>query len=392
MKSIVILTTKTDTFSNPTLTLLIEKLIEKNYTILFYGSEQTMVPEEIKPKLNYYPLPFRFYHFQKNLKSLKKVTGQYLNLYKNLKIKNKADTVICVDPMGLVIAGRLRTLIKVRLIYASFEIFFKEEFKSDPKEIIKDLEVKYSKYADMVLIQDGRREKLLRETNNFRDSVKFIHIPVSPKKINTGIRKHNVHSELNIPESKTIVIYSGTLRKWSGINKILDLFNDRWNPDFWLVIHSHNLPDEEDEILKKINCHISSKKNISFHGKPFDNFRDYAEFLSGCDIGIATYFPDGDDVFAGKNIEEIGLASGKFSSYMMIGIPTITTQNSMYKELNKKYNFGETIADVAQIPEALVKIKNEYEKKTAGCKEIFERELNPEPGIESLMEYIKDQN
>jgi hypothetical protein len=391
LKTIAILTPKTDTFSNPTLTLLIERLIEENYTILFYGSEQMMVPEEFKSKLNYYPLPFRFYEFQKNPKSVKKIIKQYLALYKNLKFKNKTDTVICVDPMGFVIAGRLRRMINVRLIYASFEIFFKEEFKSDPKKIIKDLEIKYSKYADLVLIQDERREKLLKETNNFRDSVKFIHIPVSPKQISIS-RKSNLRSELSIPEDKTIVVYSGTLMKWSGINEILDLFNDKWNPDFWLVIHSHNTPHEGDEFWEKINCLISKNKNISFHSKPFNNFKDYAEFLSGCDIGIATYFPDSDDVFAGKNIEEIGLASGKFSSYMMIGIPTITTQNSMYKELNNKYNFGETIKEVAQIPEALIKIKSEHEKKVAGCKEIYAKVLNPETGIQSLMNYIGNKN
>lgn len=390
MKTIAILTPKADTFSNPTLTILIEKLLEQNYKILFYGSEQTIAPEEISKKLNYYPLPFFFYTFRKNVSSVKKLLKQYYDLYKSMKSENDVRVMICVDPMGLVIAGRVRKLIKFKLIYASFEIFIREEFASDPKVILKDLEIKYSKDVDLVLIQDGRREKLLRETVNFSDSVKYVHIPVSPKQIEIHSYKNKLKAELNIPADKTIVVYSGTLRKWSGINEILDLFNDKWDNDFWLVIHTHSILEEGDELRKRIDCLISKNKNISLHNKPFDDFKDYAEFLSGCDIGIATYFPDDNDIFAGKNIKEIGLSSGKFSTYMMLGIPTVTTSNSMYRELNGKYNYGEVIDNTGEIPEALISIKNNYEKKSEGCKAMYESELNPEKKLQTLMNYIEE--
>lgn len=390
MKTIAILTPKTDTFSNPTLTILIEKLLEQKYKILFYGSEQMIAPEEINKKLSYYPLPFFFYKFRNNVTSIKKLLKQYYDLYKSLKSENNVKVMICVDPMGLVIAGRVRKLFKFKLIYASFEIFIREEFASDPKVILKDLEIKYSKDVDLVLIQDERRKKLLSETVDFRDSVEYVNIPVSPKRIEINSDRNKLKAELNIPAEKTIVVYSGTLRKWSGINEILDLFNDKWSPDFWLVIHTHSILEEGDELKKRIDCLISKGKNISFHNKPFDDFKDYAEFLSGCDIGIATYFPDDNDIFAGKNIKEIGLSSGKFSTYMMLGIPTVTTSNSMYRELNDQYNFGEVIENTGEIPAALISIKNNYAQKSAGCNAMYESELNPEKKLQTLMNYIEE--
>ncbi|MDQ3020511.1 MAG: hypothetical protein M3R36_08075 [Bacteroidota bacterium] len=389
MKTIAIVTPKIDTFSNPTLTLLIEKLIERGYKILFLGYEQIFTSSEIMGKINFYSLPFNFYKFKKNPNSLIKLLKQYFDLYKLLKIENKVSLIICIDPFGLVIAGRIKKIIDVKLIYISFEIFFEDEFFVQRKKILKRLEMEYSQKVDLVVIQDERREKLLKNVNNFNERTKFMKIPVSPKPIDLSSNTYNIYKELNIPEGKKIVVYSGTLQNWCGINEILNLFPEKWNPDFWFVIHSHHKIIENTEIKIKMDNFKKKKYNISYHNEPFYDYAEYTKFLSKCHIGIATYFPNNIDIFAGKNIQEIGLASGKFSTYMMIGLPTITTANSMYPELNLKYCFGETIQNVSEIPEALIKILNDYENKILGCKALYENVLNPVSGINSLMDYIE---
>ncbi|MEO8209038.1 MAG: hypothetical protein ABI840_00640 [bacterium] len=390
MKTIAILTPKIDTFSNPILTLLIEKLIEQDYKILFLGYEQMLTPPEIIGKINFYPLPFNFYKFKKDPNAFIKLFRQYFDLYKLLKVENKVSVMLCVDPFGLVIAGRINKIINMKLIYFSFEIFFEDEFYVQRKKILKTLEMKYSKKVDLVVIQDARREKLLKNVNNFNGRTKFMHIPVSPKPMELNSNSYNIFRDLNIPEGKTIVVYSGTLQNWCGINEILSLFPQKWDPDFWLVIHSHHKIIENTEIKNKMENLQKTNCNFSYHNKPFYDYKDYIKFLSKCHIGLATYFPNNVDIFAGKNIQEIGLASGKFSTYMMIGLPTITTANSMYPELNQKYDFGETIENVSEIPGALVKIVNNYENKIRGCKALYENVLNPVSGINNLVNYIAE--
>ncbi len=388
IKTIAIVTPKIDTFSNPTLTLLIERLLEENYKILFFGYEQMFVPPEIYGKINFYPLPFNFYKFIKSPNSIIKLFSQYYELYKTLRIKNKVDTIICVDPMGMVIAGRITKLIKVKLIYISFEIFFEDEFYIQRKKVLKSLEMNYSQKVDTVVIQDGRRERLLKNVNNFKDTTKFIHVPVSPKRVQLKPERYDIYKELNIPADKTIVVYSGTLQNWCGINEILNLLSGEWSSEYWLVIHSHHTEIENNELKEKIEDLIKNNFNLTYHNKPFYNYAEYAEFLSGCHIGIAMYIPNNMDIFAGKNIEEIGLASGKFSTYMMIGLPTITTANSLYPSLNLKYNFGETIGNASEIPSALTKIKADYKNKVNGCKSIYENVLNPVSKIDNLINHI----
>ncbi len=93
-------------------------------------------------------------------------------------------------------------------------------------------------------------------------------------------------------------------------------------------------------------------------------------------------------MYAGKNLEEIGLSSGKFSTYMMLGIPTITTSNTVYKELNNKYHFGETINKMNELPNALIQIGNDFETNIKACKTLFKNELEPESRISNLINHI----
>ncbi|MDQ3194594.1 MAG: hypothetical protein M3P82_06300 [Bacteroidota bacterium] len=390
MKTIAIVTPKIDTFSNPTLILLFEQLIEKKYKILFFGFEQLFIPKEIRKHIELYQLPFNFYSFYRRPYDFIKLIDQYCDIYKVLKIRNKVEAIVCVDPMGLVIAGRIKKLLNLKIIYASFEIFFEDEFYIQRKKIIKTLETKYSEIVDLVIIQDKKREELLKAVNNFSADTKFLLIPVSPKKIDVKSNEYDIYNHLNIPRDKKLVISSGTLQKWSGINELLNLFPDHWDNDFWLVIHSHYILDEDDELKKRINTLIEGKMNISFHNQPFYEYEDYAAFLSKCHIGIAVYFPNTIDIFAGKNIQEIGLSSGKFSTYMMLGIPAITTSNSLYKILNEKYDFGGTINEIDDIPRVMNEIKNNYDLKVKGCKKIYDTELDPLLRIDNLVNHIDE--
>ncbi|MFZ1321205.1 MAG: hypothetical protein WAT71_06575 [Ignavibacteria bacterium] len=391
-KTIVILSPKIDTFSNPTLVVLIQKLINRGYKIIYYGFDQLFIPSEYRKYFEFLELPFNFYTLENNLKSYIKLVKQYIKLFVKLKLKNKVNTIICVDPMGLVIGGRIKTLLSFKLVYASFEIFFEDEFFVQRKKVMKKLEMNYSKLVNIVIIQDEKREKLLKSVNNFSDNTDFHRIPVSPLKMEITETDYDIHKELNIPEDKLIVIYSGSLQNWSGLNEIISLFPKKWNNDFWLIIHTHQKLNEDSDLKIEINQLNINRQNITIHEKPFYRFEEYFEFLSKCDIGIATYFPNNLDIFAGKNLEAIGLSSGKFSSYMMLGIPTITTNHFIYRFLNNKYKFGEIINTISELPDALNKVRTGIKEKSESCKRLYDEVLNPEMKIELLIDRIESKN
>jgi hypothetical protein len=389
MKSVAIITPKIDTFTNPTLIALIDELIARKIKILFFGFEQIFIPTHIREKLELYELPFNFYKFEPSLKRVKKLTSQYIDLFSKLRIKNNVDHLICVDPMGLVIAGRMKSVTNAKIIYASFEIFFEDEFFVQRKKILKDLEMKYSAEVDTVIIQDIRRERLLRDVCNFSGNAKFIHIPVSPIPFDVSGRVKDLHKELGIPTDKKIAVYSGSLQGWSGITEILELFPDNWNQDYWFLIHSHHKVEADHPAKKTIDSLLKSGMPITLHDQPFYEYKDYASFLAGCDVGFATYFPNQLDIFAGKNIQVIGLSSGKFSTYMMLGLPTVTTNHLTYAELNQMYSFGSIIDTAKDIPKALTKISEDFENMKENCQRLYKEVLDPTLKIKELVDQIE---
>jgi hypothetical protein len=140
------------------LILLIEKLLENEFKIIFFGFEQMFIPKKFRDALIFQYLPFNFYKFRKRPYAYFKLINQYVDLIKILKNQHKVKVLICVDPMGMVIAGRIKKLINVKIIYISFEIFFEEEFSIESKKIIKRLERQYSSKADIVIVQDKKRD------------------------------------------------------------------------------------------------------------------------------------------------------------------------------------------------------------------------------------------
>lgn len=391
MKSLAFVTPKIDTFSNPTLIALIEELQRRDIRIIFFGFEQIFIPSQIRKHLELNELPFNFYEFEPSARRIKKLAFQYADIYYKLKCKHGTECIFCVDPMGLVVAGRMKNLLNAKIIYASFEIFFEDEFVDQRKKVLKRLENVYSEDVDTVVIQDPRREALLREVNNFRNGTRFVHIPVAPVPIDVTADKVDVHRLLRIPREKRIAVYSGSLLGWSGINEMLDQFPDNWDNDFWFLIHSHHRLENIDPVKKKIDELISEGMQITLHDWPFYEYKEYASFLAGCDVGFATYFPNPMDIFAGKNIQVIGLSSGKLSTYMMLGLPSVVTNHMTYAELMQGYEFGSIIYSAKDIRNALKRINENYDRFSSNCLRLYNEILDPTQKILRLADMIENE-
>ena len=78
-----------------------------------------------------------------------------------------------------------------------------------------------------------------------------------------------------------------------------------------------------------------------------------------------------------KNISNIGLSSGKFSSYLACGKPVIVSFDPTYLDLRKTYMYGEIYDDFKQIPELMEKITNNYDEYVNEVYRLYEKELNP---------------
>jgi len=276
---------------------------------------------------------------------------------------NNITTLFAVDPLGLIIGGRVKKYLckDVKLCYLSFEIFFNEELSGYYLNL-KNKEIKYSKFIDSLLIQDEVRRDLLFAENGFTlPEDKVALIPVSPEPIEVK-EAVDIHKRFGIDNSMKLAVYSGSLGKWCGTDAIIEAFDKGYWPEgYHLVFHTRKPLKEGDAYYNDI-MRLANDPKIPFtlHSHPFEAFEDLATFLKGFDIALALYYPNYDGPYYGKNMQEIGLSSGKFSMYMMLGLPAIVTACKTYNQLIKKYNFGAVIEDVKELKDVVDK---EYSKK-----------------------------
>src|ERR1035437_2945072 len=238
MNKIIVVTPNTDTFTNPTMTALFHILKEQVVDVYLFGpDQQPSCPDNIQ-NVRFVRSVFKLKLFR-NPKHFKAHWYSYFKIIRLLR-KEKISTLLAIDPMGIIAGGSVKRFIgkKITLNYISFEIFFKDELSGYYLKM-KEKEIYYSGFIDSLLIQDEKRRVLLFHENNINLPPECISlVPVSPMKIEIA-EKPDIHTLLNIPVEKKLVIYSGSVGVWCGTDALIEAFNNRyWNNDYWLVFHT----------------------------------------------------------------------------------------------------------------------------------------------------------
>lgn len=349
MNHVAVITPNSDTFTNPTLSTLFHYFKNNGVVVHLFGPRQMPESPDNLNNVKCYESSFKMSfknpkHWNSQLHSYKSV--------QNIIINNNIKTLYAVDPLGLIIGGRVKKYLckDVTLSYLSFEIFFKDELSGYYLQL-KNKEIKYSKLIDSLLVQDEVRRDLLFAENGFKlPPDKVALIPVSPEPIEVK-EVVDIHQRFDIGRSMKLAVYSGSVGKWCGTDAIIEAFDKGYWPEgYHLVFHTRKPIKENDTYYNDI-MRLANNPDIPFtlHSHPFEAFEDLAAFLKGFDLALALYYPNYDNPYYGKNMQEIGLSSGKFSMYMMLGLPTIVTACKTYNELINKYKFGAVIENVSEL-------------------------------------------
>lgn len=389
-QTIAIFTGTADVFTNPTLVSFLELLQDKNIQILLFSYEQLIASPGHLKNITYYFLP-PLISKSKNVKSGITSVKININTISVLK-KNRVTQLFGVDYYGLVVAyGFKKFLPGARLGYFSFELLFKDEIGDQKYMALKRKEMRQIKRLDYLIIQDDTRLRLFLEENKLpaRPHFKIFKIPVAPKKIDMSkVDGVDLHKELGIPKEKKILVYSGSVGDWAGSDQLLELLENNWNDKFWLVIHSRFPLTAENEYSLRINKLIEKGLPLTLHANPFNDYMDYAAFLKNADAAIVLYKSKKGSMYFGKNIKEIGLASGKFSMYLMLGIPVIASSQTTYKELLQNYNFGGVIDDRTDFSKLLEMVDSSKDQLRINAKELYDKLLDPEKQLRTLIEQL----
>ncbi len=241
----------------------------------------------------------------------------------------KYDLVIGVD-RGIIEASIIAMVQKIPLGLISYEIFFADETGDE----FKVSEINACKNLSFAICQDDVRTDKLSVENKISKE-KIFRMPV----INQGFHPHNrsyfLNDKLGIPKDKKIALYAGTLSKWSGTEYLINSVQ-YWSNEWVLVIHARY---PNDSFMEKLQL-SSLKEKVFFSYEPYNSISELTELLEAVDLGIAYYHPTNIGIYDGKNLEFIGLASGKIFTYLQNGLPVCLNQIGELSNLIEMYNIG----------------------------------------------------
>lgn len=395
MKHILFINPNKDTFTNPTLVMLFEKLSSSPAArISLLTPEQTLsAPGYLKHIRQVYFPVFGVTWSKKIWTWLPKRKAQ--KQLERFCEQEQVSLVIAIDPVGLIVGGRVKKqLPHLKLHYLSFELFFSDELASFPYyQKIKQKEVYYSRFIDCLLIQDEeRRDLLLTENKISLSNINSFLVPVSPAA--SGIDPASGpewRKKLGIADNQLVLIHSGSLEKWSGGNYVLEILRGGLPANVLLLIHSREKLHVSNPVHRKLLDFKAKGYPVLIHETVFEKYTDYLDFLQVADLALALYQADGNSPYTGKNIAHIGLASGKFACYMSRGIPTIVTRSNSYEKLLRQYDFGFLVANTSDIREIVVSLnKAALEEKQKAALQLYTEILDPRKPGNDYVTYVHD--
>lgn len=298
--------------------------------------------------------------------------------------------VIGVDPEGLRRAARLTTFVRTSLGYYSLELMLRDELNSREEHALKDVERRLSRRAAFVVIQDPDRASLLSADNQIPLD-RFVFVPNAP--LGPARRKPDRlwHERFTLPPDARVLLHSGSIGPWTGIGEIVDACADL--PDRWvLVVHTRYDPraakhdpsgsSEFEAIMRR-----AKPGKVLFSLKPVPR-QLLPRLIDAADAGVAFYVPSAESFYTQKNIEVIGLSSGKVASYLAAALPVIVNAASTLGALVAKERIGVNVDGAHEIPTAVSEIGEQYEEMSRQAQAYFDRELDSHRGLGRIADRI----
>ena len=340
---VLIIHTDGNSFNNPTLKSVIDLLLGKGCEIdLRYPQTHAPMPALRGVRL----LPFGIHVWRLKVAVFDRLCWRPLAMLcvmlERVFLYRRYDLVIGVDRQGLVEAGLLHDSTGTPHAYFSFEIMFESETSAR----YKALERRAARTVSFWAVQDESRARLLEVENALRPADRFL-LPLASAGIGTQ-SAHRLRDRLGIPRDRKVAIALGSVSQWSMTGRILNSVGS-W-PEPWVLILHERYGRARAALGTALSQHEGLiGRRIFISESAADMVDDLGSVLSGVEAGLAFYEPDYKTPYTGKNLLNLGMASGKISTYLRYGVPVVLNDIGLYPEEARRHGFGCVVAGPEQI-------------------------------------------
>jgi glycosyltransferase involved in cell wall biosynthesis len=282
---------------------------------------------------------------------------------------DRYDCVIGVDADGLELAYDIARGAPVG--YYSLELLLSYDLSTLADRQLKVRERALSRRAAFVVVQDQGRAQLLVDDNDLAWD-RVVLVPNAPPGPAERRPSRAWHARLGLPAAARVVLHSGSLGDWTGIDAIVASATT-WPQPWLLVVHTRYDAESSDyvEALRR----LADPDRVRFSLRPVPR-QDYDALIDGAEVGLAFYVSTAESAFTGTNVHTIGLSSGKLAYYLRSGLPVIVNSAASIAESIEARGCGVAIRDADQIGRALAVIDADYDRFSAAACRFFSEELD----------------
>lgn len=294
-------------------------------------------------------------------------------------VDRQYDAVIGVDTLGLAAGYELAKEKKAVLVFWSLEIMFLHDFWSPARRRSKRLERLYHQSADLLVIQDGERQRALCDENRAW-KCPVIFIPNSPRgEVSPDVCRDRFHRQFDLEKSACVILHAGSICEGMRSSD-LAAAAATWPSDCRLIFHSHTPINLQTHYYRDIVESGHGQVLISTQPVAYDELDG---LMASADVGVVIY-----DSSLGPNFQLLAGASGKLAHYLRCGVPVISVDNPSIARVLEDRGCGIGVDRVEEIEGAVRAILSDRDTYQANALETYQSCYEFEKHFDALLDFL----
>lgn len=322
-------------WNNPQLSAIIEILLERGNSVGVVAQEQQFLQEPLSRDLVVVLLPKRVARFLLRQHAARWAWRLFRTSRRARRLTRSSKQVVAVDADGVLLSSRFFNN-GGELGFISYELFFETEVGASRKQ----RERQALRSCGWFVAADSVRADELAEENHLpRDTV--ILAPVAHRVQDV---EYALEARGRVEPGVRRVLHMGSTGTWTRIGEVAESVST-W-PDGWrLQIH-----DRYARIQLDVGTLDSLRIEVS--DATYEKNSDLIELVARADVGLALY-AETRGPYAGRNIRNVGLSSGKALTYLRFGTAVLTTDTGPLGRLLETKKIGWVVSSMAEVPVVL---------------------------------------
>lgn len=278
---------------------------------------------------------------------------------------------------GLLAAYAYSLLRRTRILNYQTELYLGNRLDTRAARLFKAIERRAAQRSEITIEHDEqRRDLLVADLGVPADRVLIVpNAPCGPAR---AVASTLLQRRLGLDEATPLLLCPGTIAKEFDTATAVRCAQSL--PPAWrCVVHSAQPRANDDPAVGALRD-LDTGQRVDFSLAPLP-YSQIDELLASARIGLVLY-----SLEVGQNISSVGLASGKLSHFLKLGVPVIVSPLPGLADFVRKHGVGEVLDDPMRAGALVMRIEADYAAYRERALRCFEGHLSYERAFRRVLD------